>query len=162
MKLFRKVLDERQEQEIMRVERTAFWVIFFSLWISVLIQLIVFDFDITHIAGELAVGLIGAIWILIGNFRHGTFDYFTKPGVKAYILYSSIASVTYALLLPLRNYIQYGIYFWDSVFRTFAGRFFSFFVFMFVLLSIFGTVSKMRAKKLQKKYEDDNQDERTS
>jgi small neutral amino acid transporter SnatA (MarC family) len=89
MKLFHKLLDERQEQETMRIERGAFYVIFFALAISILVQLMVFNLDITHIAGEIIVLFMGAAWALAGYIRRGIWDNFTKPGIKSYLIYST-------------------------------------------------------------------------
>ena len=154
MKLFRKVVDERQEHEMMRIERGAFWVMFFTLWLSVLVQLIVLDSGITYIAGEVIAGLLGAIWLLVGCIRNGFYDYYAKPGLKVYFLYSTVAAFIYAILLPLRNHIQYNIPFWGSVMQTFTIRFLSFFVIMFLAQASIGIIIKSRSKKLQQKYED--------
>jgi hypothetical protein len=151
MKLFRKVVDERQEQELKRIESGAYYVFLFGLGISILVQLIMFDFDITHIAGELIVLFMGVAWAMIGYIRRGIWDYYTKPGIKSYLICSTIVGLVYGIL----GYFYSGISFSDFL-PTFALRFLWFFVIMFLMLSLLGTIIKMRAEKLQKENEDDN------
>ena len=151
MKLFRKVVDERQEQELKRIESGAYYVFLFGLGISILVQRIIFDFDITHIAGELIVLIIGATWAMIGYIRRGIWDYFTKPGVKTYSIYSAVAGIIYGVL----GYFRSDVSFLDFL-PTFAIRFLWFFVIMFLIIAFTGTIVKMRAKKLQQKYNDED------
>ena len=135
----------------MRIESGACYVIILALGISVIVQIIVFDFDIIHIAGEMIVLLIGVAWALIGYIRRGIYDNFTKPGIKSYIAYSAVVGIIYGIL---------GYFRFDSSFSDFlpilAFRFLWLFVIMFVMLSLIGSIIKMRTKKLQQKYEEDD------
>ena len=55
MKLFRKIIDERQELEAMKITGTGFWILFFGLMLAIILQLFFFEFDIRYILGELVV-----------------------------------------------------------------------------------------------------------
>lgn len=153
MKLFRKVVDERQELEMMHIERGAFYVMVFALAIGILIQIFALDFDFTHVAGEFIVLLIGTVWAFIGSIRRGSWDYFTKPGMKAYLIYSIATGLIFGLVAPLTRYFRYGAPLMDCL-RVFAKNFIILFMIAFLTLLLFGTIAKKRQEKLQQKHGD--------
>lgn len=154
MKLFRKVIDERQELEMMRVERSSFWVMFVGLAVVITAQVFAFNFDFEHIAGESVVLIIGVAWALIGYIRRGSWDYFTKPGMKSYVLYSIAAAVIFGTFAPLKRYLRDGASLTDSL-LLFAINFVFLFILVFVSLFLVGTITKKRQNKLQQEYMDE-------
>ena len=152
MKLFRKVVDEREEQETKRIESGAYYIMVFALGISVFIQVIIFNFDIAHVAGEIIVLLIGVTWALAGYIRRGIWDNFTRPGVKSYLVYSTIVGIVYGFIGYFRSDISV-----LNFMPTFAIRFLWIFVIMFLILTFYGTIIKMRTKNLQQIYDEDAQ-----
>lgn len=154
MKNFRKIVDERQEKEMMQIERSGFWIMLFILAGSILVQLIAFDINLLHIAGESVAIIIGCMWIMIGFIRRGLWDYFSKPGTKSYVIYSVTAAFLIGSVLSL-PYLRSDISLW-SFMQMFAVRFLGFSVLGFLVLSLYGIVVKTRMKKLQEEYEDEN------
>jgi len=154
MKLFRKIVDERQELEMMRVERGSFWVMLLALVVAILVQLFALGYDFEHIAGEFIVLVIGAVWSTAGYLRRGSWDYFTKPGVKTYALYSLAAGIIFGLVAPLTRYFRYGAPLLDCL-RVFVINFTSVYILAFLTLLLLGTITKKRQKKLQQEYKED-------
>lgn len=153
MKLFRKVIDERQELEMMRVERVSFWIMFFSLIIAIFVQLLVLGFDFEHVAGEFIILLTVAVWATIGYTRCGAWDYFTKPGMKSYVIYSLGGGFIFGLMVPLTWYFKYDTPLLSCL-LTFAINFAILFPLLFLTLWLVGSIVKKRQEKLQQEYED--------
>ena len=150
MKIFRKQIDERQDLELMRIERSGFYVILFALAASILIQAFFFDISLQHIAGESIAILLGACIVMFGYIRRGLWDHFSKPGIKSYLLYSIPVAIIYGLM-PLRTHQELPI---PELLQLLSFRTLSSFTIMFLLLSLTGKIIKMRAKKLQEDYSD--------
>jgi drug/metabolite transporter (DMT)-like permease len=151
MKIFRKIVDERQELEMMRVERASFWVIFFALVIVISVQTLALGFDLKHIAGESVALALGAVWAVAGHIRKGSYDYFTKPGMKSYVGYSLAGGLIFGLAAPLANYFRYDTPIGYCL-LFFVINFVCIFVLCFLALLLLGNITKKRQKKLQQEY----------
>lgn len=154
MKLFRKIIDERQELEMMRVERVGFWLLYLGLVVAIIVQLFVFGFDFKHLAGEFIVLIVGCVVMLIGYMRRGSWDYFTKPGMKSYIIYSLGGGLLFALPMPIAAYFYNGLSFLNCL-SIFAINFLFLFSLLFLLLWLLGSVTKRRQKKLEQESEEE-------
>jgi hypothetical protein len=152
MKLFRKIVDEREELEMMRVERTGYYVVFAGLVIAIIVQTVLFDYDFLPIAGEFIALIAGAVWTCIGFVRRGVWDYHTKPGMKTYLIYSLIGALVFGCLMPLMRYFKYELPL-QWVLVMFAINFVSIFALIFVTLLIYGESVKRRRKKLDEKFD---------
>ena len=78
----KKVVDEREQMEMFRIEHYMYWFTFWALLISILVQLIFMDALFRQVAGEWTVFLLMAAGLLIGELAGGHFDYNTRPGWK--------------------------------------------------------------------------------
>ena len=154
MRLFRKVVDERQEYEMMRVERSSFWILFFGLVAAVLIQVALYGFDFALVAGEVIILLLCSVWSLVGYVRRGLWDYYSKPGIKAYIFYSVAAAVITGTAATLPIYFRYGLPLWECL-MIFAISAVSAFILAFIVLFAIGSITKKRQQKLQNDYTDE-------
>ena len=155
MKMFRKILDERQELEAMRVERGTCWFFFFGLMAAMIVQMFFFGDDFARTAGELVVFVVGCTWMTVGYIRRGIWSYFSTPGMKSYILYSIAVGVIFGPIPPLMRYFREDAPF-SNCLRSFAIDFIVIFILSFILMLLFGAVTKARQRKLQKKYDNDN------
>jgi len=154
MKFFRKIVDERQEHEMMKVERGGFWLMCFALPVVMLVQIFVFNVDMSHLAGSYIVLFIGAIWLAVGYYRKGLWDYFFNPGIKYYIIASVLAGSLSFILISLLHYFRSGLSLVDSLRASIAWSLIPF-AMTFLILAIQGTLTKRRRIKLQQKYKDD-------
>jgi len=155
MKLFRKVVDERQEREMMGIERIGFWIMYFGLVAALLVQLLVLDFDIAHLSGKLTMLLIGTAWLVVGYYRKGLWDYFFNPGIKSYTFTGVIAGILNGIMLFFFYYFRLNLSLAESL-RSSAIWFLAMFIVTFLLTALHGTVIKRRRMKLQQKYKDEN------
>ena len=156
MKLFGNILDEREKLEAMRVEAIGFRIVIFGLLAAMIAQMFFFGFDFNRVAGEWYVMMVGAIWVGIGWIRRGIWDYFTKPGMKSYIIYSLATGIFVGFLTLLAEYFRNGRSLWDCL-RMSAISFAITFVCTFIFYLLFGAVTKARQRKLSRKYEGDNE-----
>jgi len=154
MKLFRKITDERQESEAMRVAAGSFQIVMLGLVFAIIIQGAM-GLDRAHVSGEVIVLLIGWICSSIGSIHRGIWDGFTKPGIKSYITYSLAFGIVFGLINPLIAYFRHCAPL-SACLWSFAKLFIIIFAVLFVLLLLLGTVIKTRQRKLQMKYEDDD------
>jgi len=144
MKLFRNILDERQNLEAMQIQRIGFWIVELGLLAAVIVQLI-FDAKDTHVAGEFIVMLAGAIWMGIGYFHRGIWDAFTRPGTKSYIFYSVVTGIICGIILsPPTMYLRLGSLL--SYLFIFALNFIIIFAVTFILELLYGKVIKAQKK----------------
>ena len=153
MKWFRKVVDEREELELRRIESSACYVFIFGLGIAIIVQLLAFEMNFEHVVGELTILLIGVGWAMVGYFRKGIWDYRTKPGIKAYVGCSFITALSYVILSTLARYFRSEIDFIDCLKYAAVNSIFIFSA-VFLVAALFGTITKQRRKKLEQRSED--------
>ena len=154
MKFFRKKLDERQEIESLRVASIAYLIAFWGLAAAIIIQRFVFNLDFAHLAGELIILAVMSVYASIGYYRRGIWDTLTKPGIKAYLVYSFLG-VLLSNIPTIANCIKY---------QTSIPEFLTYFIMnsviafpiAFALIAGLGMFIKRRQKKLAEKYMDEN------
>jgi len=91
--------------------------------------------------------MAGSVYAAIGFIRRGIWDYYTKPGMKSYLIYSAAAGLLFGISLPLIGFFRYGASPMVSLLH-FAGYFLFFFAIMFSLCWILGTATKKRQERL--------------
>ena len=94
------VLDEREIQELFRIEHRGLWLMFALLSAAVLVQLLL-GAPLVQIAGELAVILVVSVVMIVANVRHGIWELGTRPSMKGNALSSLGASVAVAAVVTL-------------------------------------------------------------
>ena len=152
MKWFRKIVDEREEIEIRRIESSAYYVLVFSLGIAIIVQAFVFG-SAEHVVGELIVLLVGTGWAFFWSFRKGVWDYRTKPGIKVYIICSLITALAYVIISTLFRYFRSDTDLLTCL-RYAALNSIVWFSVVFLSMTFHGTITKQRRKKLEQKFED--------
>ena len=154
-RFFRKVVDERQELEMMKVERIGFYVMVYSLAIVMFVQMLVFNANITDVIGSFIVLFIGAIWILIGCYRKGLYDYYSNPGLKSYAFIGGLTFIVSIILMFITLYVVFDRPLVSSLLNS---VFHSFFIAAptFIFMALYGEAIKKRRIKLQQKYKDES------
>ena len=94
MKLFhnKKVVDEREQMEMFRVEHYMYWLAFWALLAGIFYQVIFMDASFGQVAGEWTVFMLMAVGLVIGDLAGGHFDYNGRPGWKYYLVSSLTAA----------------------------------------------------------------------
>jgi len=153
-KLFKKTVDERQELELMKVERSTFYFIVYTLCAFVFIQQFVNPHDMRLIAGECVVLLATLVFYVVNCIRRGVWDYKNNLNMKSYIRQSLLTFICGLVLAPLM--LHFGFH---APFRYYliagVGTGISVGVVTFLLSFTIGSIIKRRQKELQDKYDDE-------
>ena len=151
MNWFRKVIDEREELEIKRIESGAYYVFLSGLGIAIVVQVFMFE-SLQYVAGELIVLLAGAGWAMVGYFRKGIWDCRTKPGMKSYIGYSLFFTLVYGIIILVMRFLS-GADMLTSLRFAAINSIVMFFA-LFLLFALLGNIIKWRRKKLEQEFDD--------
>lgn len=101
MKLYLKtkpVLDEREMQEMYRIEHRGLWAMYTLLCASVVAQLL-FGADIVQMAGELFVIGVVTVGMIIAYARRGIWDAHARPSTRGNAVYAALSSVGVAVIV---------------------------------------------------------------
>jgi len=101
MKLYLKtksVLDEREMQEVYRIEHRGLWAMYTLLCASVVLQLL-FGADMVQMAGEVAVIGIVSVGMIIAYARRGIWDDSARPSVRGNAAYALISAIGVAVIV---------------------------------------------------------------
>lgn len=91
------VLDEREIQEMYRVEHFGLWLMYGLLCAAVLVQLLA-GAPLVQMAGEFAVVIVTSVAMVIANVRHGIWDTDSRPSMRGNAGYSLGAGVCVAVI----------------------------------------------------------------
>ena len=101
MKLYLKtkpVLDEREMQEMYRIEHRWLWGMYTLLCAAVIVQLL-FGADMVQMAGELAVIGVASVGLMIAYARRGIWDEHSRPSARGNAAYAAMSSVGVAVIV---------------------------------------------------------------
>lgn len=155
----KKIIDERQEMDMLKVEHIGFWVMFWGLLGAIIIQTILYPADLKKIVGEMIIFIIGCIVVLIGYIRKGVWDYYTEPTVRNYIIYSVIGTIIFTIIDIISKYKNIDYFKNNNIKHLLIASGItglSMFVVFFIVLFICGTFVNKRRKKLEKEIEDED------
>jgi uncharacterized membrane protein len=160
MKKFKKVVDERQELELYKIEHVCFWLLFWLLLGSIIIQSMILNAPFSQWGFEWGIFMVGCIGVIVGCCKKGQWDFYSKPTTKNYLLYSLIGSGAFALIYAITMYLN-NPYFKGNLLALGALTVFIFamlFALIFAALFITGSLVKKRQKQLEDEFRDDDQD----
>ena len=95
MKLYlktRSVLDERELQEMYRIEHRGLWAMYALLCATVVAQLL-FGADFAQMGGELFVIGVVSVGLIIEYARRGIWDAHARPSTQGNAVYSVISAI---------------------------------------------------------------------
>ena len=95
MKLYlktRPVLDERELQEMYRIEHRGLWAMYTLLCATVVAQLL-FGADFAQMGGELFVIGVVSVGLIIAYARRGIWDAHARPSTRGNAVYSVISAI---------------------------------------------------------------------
>lgn len=154
----KKIVDERQQMELMKIEHIGFWIMFWMLSAVIVIQCITNKTGIGKaVMGESIVLLTGSIVVLVGCIRKGLWNYTSKPSVKNYLLYSVAGALVFGVINGVDKYNNIEYFksrFSELILATGVSTVFMF-LFTFVIMFVSGTVVNKRRKKLEQEFDDD-------
>ena len=90
----KNLLDEMQEQKLLRIEKNTCWFAFWALLVAMAVQIIVFKEDaVAHMAGEWIVLMSMCLYLCVACMKAGIWDRRLKPDAKTNAIISIIAGV---------------------------------------------------------------------
>ncbi len=102
-KMKKSNLDERQEQELLRIERNGFWLAFWLLVAAMLVQMVLTK-DTTATFGETLILLVISMYISISCLKAGIWDRRLKANSSTNVIASLIAGAAMGIVMFLRVY----------------------------------------------------------
>ena len=150
-------LDERQEQKLLEIESHGCWLAFWGLLAAMVVQLVVYGFDMASMAGEWIVFMALALYIAFACLKNGIWDRRLKANARTNLIVSLMA----ALGLGVVNFFAvWGKYPYKPVGAAAAGVISAVvtFVICFLGLSISSRVYTKRQKRLEQEPEDEMKD----
>ncbi len=103
----KNALDEMQERNLLKLEEVGFWIVFWSLLASIIIQFIIKP-DIKTIAGEAAVLLIASIYIACSSIRKGLWTKNMVPTRRINAVTSIIPAILLGAIHIVRTFVVLG------------------------------------------------------
>ncbi|MDD3368448.1 MAG: hypothetical protein PHP50_06075 [Lachnospiraceae bacterium] len=131
MKLFKKITDERENMEMMKVEHYGFYVMFTLSCLSLIWESYILELAPEYWTGEIIILLAGGLTVLIGCIKKGNWDYYSKPTTKNAFLYSLGAAILFTVFFGIGKYRNY-----EVVRNNITGLFLPMCAFMFVFLFV--------------------------
>jgi len=159
MKKMKKVVDERQELELFKIEHVCFWIVFWLLLGSIIVQSMFLNAPFSQWGFEWSIFMISCGGVMVGCYKKGQWDFYSKPTTKNYLIYSLIGAGAFAIIYAINMYLN-NAYLKDDLLVIGALTAFIFallFALIFVALFVTGTLVKKRQKKLENQYSDDDQ-----
>lgn len=98
-------LDERQEQELLRIEHNGMWFAFWALLAAIMLQEFM-GAPASQYAGEWVVFMALCLYSAIACVRHGIWDRHFKPNLKTNVWFSAAAGaviLAFVTAMVLRN-----------------------------------------------------------
>lgn len=92
MKKRKNNLDERQEQKLLQIESSGFWLAFWGLFAAMVIQLFVNGYKGNQLLGEWIVFMIMGIYVTLSCLKNGIWDRRLNPAPKTNCIISLIAA----------------------------------------------------------------------
>ena len=138
-------LDEMQNQKLLKLEEYGFWIVFWALLLSIIVQLTA-GAGIKEVIGEIIVFLMGSVYLAVTTLRNGLWTRSSAPSRKGNALASVIPAAVIGALHVFRMIQGNGVSA-NALFVT-AGVMAAAFAGCFVLLELFRAGSKKRRSEL--------------
>lgn len=90
-------LDEMQNQKLLKLEEYGFWIVFWALLASIIVQLIA-GAGIKEVIGEIIIFLIGSVYLAITTLKNGLWIRSSAPSRKGNAIVSIIPTAVIGAL----------------------------------------------------------------
>ena len=146
MKKYKNVLDEMQEQKLLKIEHTTCRIAFVCLAASLYIQMALGKNDFVYVGGELTVLSIMSIYMLTGCIKNGIWDRMLKPNFKTNLILSLATGLLAGGFWAVTSYRNYHVL--AGSILTFSIMFISVSVITLLLLTLAASLCQKRKKQL--------------
>ena len=94
-------LDEMQDQKLLKLEEYGFWIMFWGLAVSIVVQLIIGS-TIKEVLGEIIILFLGTVYITATTLKNGLWTRTSPPSKKG----NAVVSIIPAVLIGVINGIR--------------------------------------------------------
>jgi len=134
-----------QNQKLLKLEEYGFWIMFWVLLVSIIVQIIA-GAGIKEIIGEIIVFLIGSVYLAITTLRNGLWTSSPTPSRKGNALVSMIPAAVIGALNVFRMIQSNGVSV-NALFVT-VGIMAAAYAGCFAILELFRAISQKRRSEL--------------
>ena len=152
MRKSKNMLDEMQEQKLLKIEHRGCWLGFIGLVAVIYIQMAMGHNSLAEIGGESAVLLAMSLYILIDSIRNGIWDRKLKPDLKTNVVLSLITGLAVGGFWFVISYVRYHSL--SGSLATFISMFFFSAVMVLAALTLTSAIYKHKKKKLDQQDEE--------
>jgi len=151
----KKIVDERQELEMLKIEHVCFWIVFWGLCISIIVQSLFMEAPFKQFAAEWIVFMVACVGVLIGFVKKGQWDYYTKPTMKTYLLTSLIGSLAFSIIFAIAKYKYFNEYILTVLVPLTMVIAIFLFILIFAVSFFIGKMVISKQDKLEKEFSDE-------
>lgn len=144
----RPVLDERELQDMYRIEHSGLWAMYALLCAAVVVQLLL-GADLLQMGGELLVIGVVSVGLIIAYARQGLWDFSARPSNRGNAVGSALSAVCVGAVVLWRR--------GKPVVALGAGA--AMFVLCFLLLTVLMRCVRRRQEAQSRALEDESDDE---
>ncbi len=95
--------DEMQEKNLMKIEETGFWLVFWALTAAVCVQALI-GTTFKEIAGEMIALVLASIYIGVACLKDGLWGKY-PPTIKVNLIMSIVPSLVFGVLFVIRSIV---------------------------------------------------------
>ena len=143
----KNMLDEMQDNKLLKIEEFGFWLVFWILVAAILLQ---------ELVGEIVALLAASVYIVVSSLKNGLWTRKYTPTLKTTVITSLIPSFIFGAINAIRAFVilKKPIEFHSTI--QIAAMCIGVYVLCFVLLAVFCLIYKKRREKLDD-IEDENE-----
>ena len=105
--IWKTEIDERQQQELHRVEAIGYWIAFYLLIIAVVVESFFMARPFREWAVEWGIFMILALYQVFRSMHIGVWsEYKQNPTTKDFLCYSLAGSAAFAVIFTIGNWLQ--------------------------------------------------------
>ncbi len=138
-------LDEMQNQKMLKLEEYGFWIVFWALLASIIVQLTA-GAGIQQVIGEIIVFLVGSVYLAAATLKNGLWTKSAAPSRKGNALAGMIPAAAIGALNVFKMIQRDG--FSVNALLVTAGIMAAAWAGCFVLLELFRAISQKRRSEL--------------
>lgn len=98
------MLDEMQDNKLLKIEEFGFWLVFWVLAAAVLLQALM-GTTLKELVGEIAALLAASVYIAFSSLKNGLWTRKYAPTLKANVIASAIPSLIFGAIHAVRAFI---------------------------------------------------------
>ena len=99
----KNMLDEMQDNKLLKIEEFGFWLMFWILVAAILLQALM-GTTLKELAGEIAALLAASVYIAFSSLKNGLWTRKYAPTLKANVVASAIASSIFGVINAIRAF----------------------------------------------------------